>query len=389
MCEIGKTSLSLVLLIFIGGSGYFFLIEYLENITKPKNLVRNRNWEIQNWKPQKADKQIDNGCPEYDQNWQKVEGLKNHKFYVYSAYYDIRPGIYRNKYDMRPAVRIIGVTRTRKSDAVTCRMYFEHDKGQDYLSIKEEVNNIPAHIRTKIKSFRDVPGKISIIWGHHEKQYSACFVLCPLPISYNFIPTFISVVPVSLNQTKVSNILSVLNSENGGTGSYEVQRKNLAVCVKPIRSHYNQTLNLIEFLEFNKILGASKFIFYNLTMSHEIDCILDFYKTKDNSVTILQWDLLKKDPHLDLHDTGGLAARNDCLYRSMNDFKYLMMTDLDEFIVPRQHENIVNMIDYLNTINPNAEVKFMSRNLSTITSYNFKNAFFYLHYGKYNTTMRL
>ena len=117
-------------------------------------------------------------------------------------------------------------------------------------------------------------------------------------------------------------------------------------------------------------------------MSHEIDCILNFYKIKEKSVTILQWDLPKKEPYLDLHDTGGLAARNDCLYRTMNTFRYLMMTDLDEFIVPRQQQKIVDMLENLNIMNSNAKDNSMPRNSITITSYNFKNAFFYLHYRK-------
>ena len=122
MWEIRNTSLSFVLLLFLG---YFLLIEYLENVRKRKDLARNIiSSKVENWKTQTEDKYINNGWPEIDPKWQIVEGMINHKFYVYSAYYDVRPGI-------NPAVRIIGVTRTKNSDAVTCRMYFEHDQGQD------------------------------------------------------------------------------------------------------------------------------------------------------------------------------------------------------------------------------------------------------------------
>ncbi len=33
---------------------------------------------------------------------------------------------------------------------------------------------------------------------------------------------------------------------------------------------------------------------------------------------------------------GLFAALNDCLYRNMNTFKYLMLIDFDEFIIPHQ-----------------------------------------------------
>jgi hypothetical protein len=35
---------------------------------------------------------------------------------------------------------------------------------------------------------------------------------------------------------------------------------------------------------------------------------------------------------------GLFAALNDCLYRNMNTFKYLMLIDFDEFIIPHQAE---------------------------------------------------
>ena len=38
-----------------------------------------------------------------------------HKFYVYSAYYDART---------RPVIRVIGATKTKRSDKVWCRLHY-------------------------------------------------------------------------------------------------------------------------------------------------------------------------------------------------------------------------------------------------------------------------
>jgi len=53
----------------------------------------------------------------------------------------------------------------------------------------------------------------------------------------------------------------------GGTGSTVVNASDIGVCVKPIHFDYDKTLEIIEFIELNKILGVTKFTFYNHTMS--------------------------------------------------------------------------------------------------------------------------
>lgn len=394
MLDMRKTISTFLVLIFIGGVAHFLLNKYLvkvnvlkdESTDMVQNIKINKNEgliheiDVRMMKTKESTKSIE--LQESEVKWQTVSGMKNHKMFVYSAFYDVRHGI-------DPSVRIIGVTKTKRPESVICRMYYEHNHSQLFRSVKWNENSIPAELKTKIKFFRDVPGKISIIWGHHRKKYSACFILCPITHEVNLLnkndvksPSFVSVIPFLSNQSYSTNILPVLNSENGGTGTYEVKKKNLGVCVKPVHSNYNQTQNLIEFIEFNKILGATKFTFYNLTMSDDIDCILNFYKNYDNSVQVMQWDLPKNEPNLDLHDTGGLAARNDCVYRNMNNFRYLMMTDLDEFIIPRQHKYITEMLDHLNEMKLDVRHKSSAANSGSIASYNFKNAFFYLHYGK-------
>ena len=85
----------------------------------------------------------------HDAIWQSVAGA-SHKFYVYSAYYDTR--------GPRPHVRVIGATKTKRSDKVWCRLYYRDNK----------------------KSIT-VPGTVSVIRENWNLKYSACFVICVLP----------------------------------------------------------------------------------------------------------------------------------------------------------------------------------------------------------------
>ena len=68
----------------------------------------------------------------------------------------------------------------------------------------------------------------------------------------------------------------------------------------------------------------------------------------------------------------------------MNDFRYLMLIDFDEFIIPHMNETIPDMLEYLNS---NRVLTKNGRKLNhpkLTSSYSFQNAFFYLQFGKFN-----
>ena len=98
-----------------------------------------------------------------DAHWQPVNGTK-HKFYVYSAYFDRR---------QKPVIRLIGATKTKKSDKVWCQLHFNE-----------------SHTLT-------VPGGVTIIRENWNLKYSACFVLCTLPTvpdtKIQSVPKFVSI----------------------------------------------------------------------------------------------------------------------------------------------------------------------------------------------------
>ena len=320
-----------------------------------------------------------NNEQELDSQWQAVEGINNHKFFVYSAYYDTR--------DIRnPIIRVIAITLTEKSDKVKCRMYFN----KKYPEI--QINNTYKKHENYLRSFRDVPAIISIINEHHNLTYSASYVLCPLdPPSVfgskeNFVPDYVSILPFSSSSTShlnATNKLSVINSKNGGTGTYQVNKSDsIGVCVKPMYLKSNQILDLIEFIEFNKILGVSKFTMYNQTMSDKVSCVLNYYKNQDKSVSIMSWNLRSVGPNIEIHDEGHMASVNDCVYRNMNVFRYLMPVDLDEFIIPHMNETLQDMIRFLNSKEVVIKKDKKVRCGKLASSYNFQNSFFYIKLGK-------
>ena len=111
---------------------------------------------------------------------------------------------------------------------------------------------------------------MTIIRENWNLKYSACFVLCSLPMPVKYVPQSVSIVNSDdFEAAMASNQLPVLNHIEG-TGTSPVNSTDIGVCVKPMHFHYNKTLELIEFIELNKILGVTKFTLYNDTVSPEV-----------------------------------------------------------------------------------------------------------------------
>ncbi|XP_048513387.1 uncharacterized protein LOC105690879 [Athalia rosae] len=119
--------------------------------------------------------------------------------------------------------------------------------------------------------------------------------------------------------------------------------------------------------------GVNHFTFYNKSVSTDVSKVFQYYANK-GIATILQWKLPSiYQFELTLRMDGSFAAWNDCLYRSSfhKNYKYVLIADVDEFIVPRKHENLTELMGFLDPPN----------NLNTKNehaSFEFRNVFFYL-----------
>ena len=204
-------------------------------------------------------------------DWQTVEGT-NYKFSVYSAYYDNRQG---------RIIRIIAAAHSLKPCNVSCLLTYPNMKTLVIQAIKKRLNE------------------------NHGKNYSAYFIICPL--ESRDIPTFVSVVA---NGT-VGNRLKIFNLPKS-TKSAEV--KNLAICVPPLYD-FEFGLELLEFIEFNRMMGVEHFVFYNQSVSRVITCIMNEY-IKQGLVTVLPWKMNMKS-NSEIIAEGIMASLNDCLYRFM------------------------------------------------------------------------
>lgn len=120
------------------------------------------------------------------------------------------------------------------------------------------------------------------------------------------------------------------------------KRLYLTACLSPLHNTFSEAERLIEWLELNMLLGVQFFTVFLENATAEVGQILRQYEQK-RILEVLRWDI----PVTDIHYHGQLAAINDCLYRNKHRTKLLMITDVDEFIIPqnKSHQTIQDMIN--------------------------------------------
>ncbi|XP_054714319.1 uncharacterized protein LOC129223960 [Uloborus diversus] len=264
---------------------------------------------------------------ESEDYWQKVRNTKD-KFFVYSAFYDDR----RTKW-----VRVIAAARTRLADKVFCQFHYKDGR--------------EPHA---------VAGINRLIRENWNLKYSAFFILCPIKPPNTGVPSHVSI--IRAGDSTIGNKVVVHDNK-----SKFKKPEGVAVCIKPLHYEYNKVKNLVEFIELNRILGVNHFVLYNHTVGAEVGCILKKYEV-EGIVTVLPWqlDIVSQK---EIRTEGLFAALNDCLYRTMYRFRYVLMIDLDEYIIPHKNSTLTVMLNHLSKKNPDRT-----------GAYSFQNAFFYLQW---------
>ncbi|XP_066592491.1 uncharacterized protein [Prorops nasuta] len=267
------------------------------------------------------------------------------KFFVYSAYYDDRLGSGGTAGRKEGLIRVISATKTRGPEHVWCRLWYRQSN--------------PANTTVSVT----VSARVKVIRENWNLKYSACFVICPLP-KISQVPEEVSV--VARLRASPTNRIYVQNRPE----DRPMKKQPLAVCVKPLHYDYNRVLQLVEFIELHRLLGATHVTLYNDTVGEGASCALRNYERK-GLLTILSWHKLDMVSQLEIRTEGLFAALNDCLYRSMYKYEYVALLDLDEFIIPRHNDTIIELLQWMNS-----RVKSKSTG-----AYSFQNAFFYLQWA--------
>ncbi|KAJ8687800.1 hypothetical protein QAD02_023594 [Eretmocerus hayati] len=280
---------------------------------------------------------------------------------IFSAYFDPRPEVVLNEGSEATRdngwalIRIIAIIDVSyEGSEQTCYYKFPAKTPIDETDIFMEARSIAVKIIAKQEN-------------HGEMKYSASFVLCRLMTTENGkLPiqvTFSSTAGKTPEELKKIDFVNVQYRRRNMSSD---QSRFMGACIPSLHHNYDKYTSLVEFIEFYRMMGVNHFTFYKTSASENVSRILDYYE-KLGLVTIIQWKL---PPFYifeqNLRYNGIFAALNDCLYRStlVEGYEYIVNVDLDEFIVPRKHNNFHQLMTQLNPVSShNENVVFVFRNM--------------------------
>ena len=185
-------------------------------------------------------------------------------------------------------------------------------------------------------------------YQHNENRnmrFGSFVASCILPPALDSMPCFVNISARSTskaqNQSSGSVVLPVGFIDHQ-PGAEKVNRGQYGICIPPLHGEILAD-RLIEFLELSRILGSSLFTFYNFVVSEEVRQVLNYYEDK-GLVRILSWNLPSYIGKHDIHYFGQTLSITDCLFRSMNYLDFVAFNDLDEFIVPLEHDHMITLL---------------------------------------------
>ncbi|XP_061672396.1 uncharacterized protein LOC133498989 [Syngnathoides biaculeatus] len=154
--------------------------------------------------------------------------------------------------------------------------------------------------------------------------------------------------------------LPVRNREEAGREESRLPF-NLTVCISNLFGKLNNVLQAAQTLEMYRLLGVDKVVIYNTSSGPELDRLLRVY-AGEGFLEIVPWPI---DRHLrpssgwrfsesggDLHYFGQLTTLNECIYRSMERSRYVLLNDLDEIVTPYRHDDLPSLMSELRRRHP-------------------------------------
>jgi hypothetical protein len=286
--------------------------------------------------------------------WQTVASIKN--IFLYTAFYDDRPDI------VIPSVRVISVAEVGAANQLYCLIF-------------KDAYSPPQVERAETIS---IGAKIYVdFYGLYEQIMLSCNVTTS---DHGWSPSFVSI--VSLSDRQPINVLEVEKFEQP-TNSSAVE---FGICMSIIYWSHNPK-RIIEWLELHRLWGVSEVSVYASMLSKKIARIfLHYSKTgfvRYREVPII-FDSTKESAIL----VNMSPVINDCMYRNMLRYRTILTTDVDEMIVPRRHDNYMEMRHHV--------LQMMGTNDLT-PSLLFRNVYFFVdfdsrvndHSSVFNITQRM
>lgn len=280
--------------------------------------------------------------------WQTLETSET-KIKMFNAYYDDRLPYRRQGKAM---VKILAYMKSFNARLeLFCQLW--------YVGLNSPIISNVSEFRKMWPSY----------WGDNEYGYTPSLLGCENPL------LGIGTIPIKVSLVK-EHSENATNSLNIAYEAPKEQTAPLAVVTKLLDYSDDLSMMVIEWTEIMLLLGVSKIFVYVSNVHPNIMKVLEFYRTR----SVLEIELFSfpddfPDPKENVMQLfhNEMLTMNDCLYKHINEFSFIVPLDLDEIIVPTRDED-KTLVDLMLRIKKNYnhdEELFYS-------GYVFRNVFFLL-----------
>ncbi|KAF7201526.1 uncharacterized protein [Nothobranchius furzeri] len=196
---------------------------------------------------------------------------------------------------------------------------------------------------------------------HFGFPFGATDVMCQLPKNCDVSHVTLLTRP----STRDVSDLSWIPVKNKKTRGKDELTENFTVCISTLFGKYNNVLQFAQSLEMYRLLGVNRVVIYNNSCGPDLEHLLQSY-VQEGFVEMVPWPI---DKHMnpshgwqrsqsegDIHYFGQLTTLNECIYRSMNRSRYVLLNDIDEIIMPYMHNNLMSLMDRLQPLHPDVGV---------------------------------
>lgn len=244
--------------------------------------------------------------PVENELWQVLE-TSNGTFKMFNAYYDTRK---QSEIIILSFINVVNPTVK-----TYCQVWYE---GVDKPII------VPAH-KYQVIWYKE--------WGWNTKGSQPHLVSCKSP-NVTEEPQSVSLVENQCEQA-TNNFKVIYNQPKPPT------KKLFAVCTKPLDFQDDQSTQVIEWIEILSILGAEKIFIYVTNLHPNLMRNLQYFE-KQGKVKVEKMTepkgLPNRNESLQQWLQNDLISLNDCLYKHMYEYDFLIPLDIDEIIVPTGKE---------------------------------------------------
>ena len=248
------------------------------------------------------------GKPSLEAKDKTFQLMPERNIYVYSAYYDIRDKPNRT-------IRVSGFSPAAPIPFY-CQLYYKDGAVFSARGMAFDFSTEQEKGRNRRSKF----------------PFKSHWYICDEP--RDKAPVAVSLTPDPCFN-KITNLVTVQVRKM--TRENKIQPKVL-VCVKTLYD-LKSPYRLIEFLEYQRMFGASNVAIYDYDKpSESVKDVISYY-TKQGFLKTIPWKLpLKTSKHsgrgVKIRTYGQRTQINDCIYRFMLMYKYIVIIDMDEFLVP-------------------------------------------------------